>query len=367
MLKKILYSVIYISYLSIFIVVGTELGLRIYFDDPQYWWEFRYLYTSYDAFVNKKSVRAYKPNSDIRITAVYGFPAPGILPAEDFRIAYDCRFKTNRFGLQGQDEQFDENIPTVLILGDSFTEGHGGCPWVHLISGNYKQFNILNGGIQGTGVESFARLYRQLVERGVDIIKVVMIVISDDFKRWPFRWKYDDLACLADRSACAGHLWYPAGLNESRSELIALSKERAGHRHKELAEISKLNIWLMRHSYFFAFGSRAAYKYFGSKGAGSGSARHSVTPNNIAGLKLLLSADVDLEVILVPQRDEVALRQLNIDNLQIKETLTKYSVSSSWCNLSQGDYLKWDGHPNAQGYKTLAGCLERTLDEFESK
>lgn len=57
--------------------------------------------------MNRSNFWVYEPNAEIRLTAVYGFPTPKELPQEEFRIEFDCRFQTNRFGLQGAEEDYD--------------------------------------------------------------------------------------------------------------------------------------------------------------------------------------------------------------------------------------------------------------------
>ena len=66
-------------------IIGTEIGLRLYFDDPEYRGG-GYMSISPNAFVNHEDIWLYRKNADIRTVAVYGFPEPKILPRNNFRI-----------------------------------------------------------------------------------------------------------------------------------------------------------------------------------------------------------------------------------------------------------------------------------------
>src|SRR4029077_17526377 len=66
-------------------------------------------------FRNQGDIFTYVPNSEIRDVA-------GFFSGDDFKIEYDYRFRTNNFGLV-QDTDIAPDRESLLLLGDSFTEG----------------------------------------------------------------------------------------------------------------------------------------------------------------------------------------------------------------------------------------------------
>jgi hypothetical protein len=357
----------YIIFLLAVVILGTELGLRAYFDDPEYWWDVRFLNISPGAYVIHDGFWLYKPNSVIRSAAIYGLPMPKYFPMSEFHVEYDCRFRTNRFGLQGNDGQYIASRPTVLVLGDSFTEGQGGCPWMDAVAQQYPDFNVLNGGVQSTGVESFYRLYQHLLTNGVEVSKIIVIAIANDFKRTPYVWPQAALDCLSLKEPCEKQLWNPLWLDQTHGQLIQEARERAKDQYARYSEQTKLHMWLMRKVYLYSFINRNLRTFFDNRSDEISQIKVAPTPNNVEALSLLSAADLGLEIIMVPQRDEVALRALNIDSLRVESLLKKMNIRFSWCTLVQGDYLPWDPHPNANGYAKLADCLRDKLDDVQTR
>ena len=365
-MKKPLRSTVgYTVFLFCAVLLGTEIGLRLYFDDPLYRGG-GYVSISPNPFQNQDGFWLYQPDSVIRQVAVYGFPTPRFLPQSRYTVEYDCQFTTNRFGLQGRNDQYIESRPTVLVLGDSFTEGRGGCPWMDRIIDQYGEFNILNGGLQITGIESFLRLYEHLVAQGVNIAKIIVIAIADDFKRTPVEWSQPVIDCLAFYGSCDQKwMWQPLLDNQTHEDLINQAMARESIRHGDKSQREILRLWIGRNSFLYTFLTANFQFYFGSTEYREGNPSVGPTPNNIEALEKLRSVDKGLEFILVPQRDEVAMRRPNIDTLETRDLLSQMKIKFTSCNLEQGDYLPNDPHPNAGGYSKLAACLQQQLDSID--
>ena len=95
-------------------------------------------------FRNQGKIFTYSPNSTIRTSAYYE-NGPGL------DKEYDYQFKTNNFGFV-QKRDIEKERPSVLVLGDSFTEGQGATPWFYsLEEGSSKDVQLINGGLFGTG------------------------------------------------------------------------------------------------------------------------------------------------------------------------------------------------------------------------
>jgi hypothetical protein len=72
-------------------------------------------------FQNDDDIFTYIPDNDVRHFTVY-------FSDHDFVVEYDYRLHTNNFGLV-QNSDITPTLPSVLLLGDSFTEGQGAEPW----------------------------------------------------------------------------------------------------------------------------------------------------------------------------------------------------------------------------------------------
>jgi hypothetical protein len=73
------------------------------------------------------------------------------------------------------------------------------------------------------------------------------------------------------------------------------------------------------------------------------------------------SVNGNFKLILVPMRDEIALRALNNRSLIAREALSSAGLDWSECQLAQGDYMTFDGHPNASGYQKISDCAQDAI------
>ena len=148
------------------------------------------------AFRNQGNIFTYAPNSTIRQTAYYENGA--VLHKE-----YDYQFKANNFGLV-QKQDIEKDRPSILVLGDSFTEGQGATPWFYFLEegDGKKNTQLINGGLLGTGFAQWKLLHDHLVNSGIRINKVVIPFISDDYQRAV--WNFSDrvLNCLGGVEKC---------------------------------------------------------------------------------------------------------------------------------------------------------------------
>ena len=202
-------------------ILGIEVIGNLFFLNNSYFWNHRYLFISKGAYRHIDSgLFTYQPDMNVVSAAVYGLPSSSY-----FWLEYKCQFKTNEQGLisTGLPEL---GKPTILVLGDSFTEGHGGCPWLTENRKSHFKANYINGGLQGTGIEQFKNLYDHLKREGVQIDSVIMIAISNDFFRFPSAdWIKFNARCLEKLRCGRNNLWW-GSTNFDTDALIQASKER---------------------------------------------------------------------------------------------------------------------------------------------
>ena len=335
------------------VIIGLLEIIGLFVFDNRYYWNSRYLNYSESALTNQtieyqgKSVVfwKYRPNEEVRTSAVYA----------DFlgaKIEYDCKFTTNRLGF------IDAGNPDApvdfLILGDSFTEGQGGCPWLTKKAlesdKELKQFNLLNGGLQGTGIQAFEKVLA-FHEQSVDLKNVIIIAISNDFKRGDaFAWPLEN-PCYRALDCDQDDYWYFTKKNISDTAL----KQQAINRRMDRKPSLKQEI------------SRYSFTWFVYQKL-AGILRSTQKPSltayeaNFAALERIKAKYPNMALILVPQRDEVGLfGRENFDTQYVKQFLQKKGIAFSSCELEAGDYMPIDGHPNALGYEKLMGCVKAYL------
>jgi hypothetical protein len=122
-----------------------------------------------------------------------------------FEKVYSYEFLTNNYGLV-QNFYITPNKDSILILGDSFTEGTGAPPWFNGFARKFPDqgLQLVNGGILGTGFLHWVGLHEYLINEGFRFSKVIIIFISDDLTRK--RWTFPDeiLKCLENWQICKG-------------------------------------------------------------------------------------------------------------------------------------------------------------------
>ncbi|MEP4340409.1 MAG: hypothetical protein ABJ042_00335, partial [Lentilitoribacter sp.] len=223
-IKKSLLSGVFIVISSI--VLLEIIGLFVF--DNRYYWEQRYLSISQNSLTNKQiktedgenTIWTYYPNSEIRYFGVYA----------DFfgaHVEYDCTFETNSLGFinTGPVNQSAD----YLVVGDSFTEGQGGCPWLTAAAlnsdPNFAELSILNGGQQGAGILTFEKII-ELHEQAVSIENLVIIAISNDFKRGDiFKWPLDG-PCYIKLECGNQDYWHFVDRYIDSEQLLSQAKSR---------------------------------------------------------------------------------------------------------------------------------------------
>lgn len=351
---KRIWSIVYILVISAFLIEMT--GLFIF--DNRYFWERRYLYLSSDSILNETSVTKsfwkYQPNSAIRSVAVYQRAFNPI-------IEYDCKFDTNSYGFVDTGPISD--VVDFLVLGDSFTEGQGGCPWLtkdSLIKNTSTSgLSIANGGLQGAGILTFEQVLNYF-EANTSIKNLIIIAISNDFKRGDAQiWPTDTECYLFGSCKDPSDLWHHIPFYTSDVEIVENARNRNHDRGLSTFD------WLLQRSFTYHLYSK--YKVLIHSFISPESNVISVSENaafdaNFEALQRIRSRFPKLTVILVSMRDEVGiLGRKNSDTLRVEEYLRENKFQYHECKLGSGDFMPLDGHPNKQGYNKMLNCLERTI------
>ena len=304
-------------------------------------------------FRNQGKIFTYSPNSTVRTSACYENGAA-------IDKEYDYQFKTNNFGLL-QKLDIDRERASVLVLGDSFTEGQGATPWFYqLEEGGRKDIQLINGGLFGTGFSQWQLLHDQLVESGVRINKVVVPFISDDYQRKV--WNFSDrlLNCLEDAAKCRGDEGYFPLPKSVDTEAFVNSLRK--FRDTEYAEKqSKKERSFFRHyfprSHYIVGYIKNEYKLrFKNTNAAAIDYLSGKYGKNIVFIHL--PTKEELERGRAPDHMGQLARE------KILDTGSKLVDGFNVCGLEPKDYFANDPHPNPVGYQKIASCVEKVMLEL---
>lgn len=328
-----------------------------------YFWNHRYLYFSKDPVRDIASgLWTYTPNSNVRSVASYYLPIKGAW------IEYDCRFDTNSLGLI--DTNFNnENEIDWLIIGDSFTEGQGGCPWLtkeSIVDSSIGNKLIINGGLMGTGVIDFLNLINYIESKKIKINNIMILAISNDFKRIPIKegfW-HNMNACLIDLKCSNKDYWWALNDNESHSSILSKTNIRVAQRGFKDDFHSLIDYYSFTYRFFLIIKSALVqYKNINILNFHPNEFDEfnieSAFHDNFAALEMIRARYPQLKLILIPQRDEVGiLGRENSDSLIVTNYLHKQMINYSECKIGISDYMKVDGHPNLTGYRKIFDCVK---------
>lgn len=336
MYKKFFYEAL----IAIFIVIISLELIGFFAGNNDYFWENRQVLVPSDVIrkLDNKGFWTYRPNISVDSSATYYFSN------RNGWLEYRCKFKTNKFGLVDTNYDNQKQVD-LLVLGDSFLEGQGGCPWLvreKIAEKDYSKI-IINGGLYGTGIENFLLLFNWL-EPQVKIKNLMIVAISNDFKReLNPDWIKGNL--LKEK----GDLIFRA----NDAELLKIGGEFYRSASKKI--VTKLDDNLRYYSTTYRLFRKLFLAFSADKKGQNNSAAFE---KNFSALRELRRKNPGLKIILIPQRDEVGLLGLkNLDSKIVEKFLKDEGFKFSRCELDLSDYLKVDGHPNKQGYAKISQCL----------
>jgi hypothetical protein len=300
-------------------------------------------------FQNHGDLFTYVPHNEVRYLL-------GYISDDDFHVEYDYHLQTNNLGLV-QDADVVPDRESLLLLGDSFTEGQGAEPWFRLVSPEIDKlgYQPVNGGLMGTGFEQWLRLDRYLAAKNFRIRKVVVVFISADYIRSMWNVPPAVFWCLTDLLRCHAddspffRLPPPAELS------LFIAKTRTSR-----APLTKF--WLKAHLQALLPASYHVYNYFKSSARSSRAEQQSRFA--IAELIRLYGPE-NVAFIHLPQKDEIdGPTDVGLEaRRSIEEAGGKVFDGFKLCRLMAMDYYSNDGHPNSSGYAKIAGCVTKVIRE----
>jgi hypothetical protein len=304
-------------------------------------------------FRNVKNFFIYEPNRVMHSQTYYFVNGNWV-------NEYDYLIPTNNLGLV-QRNSTQSNFPSVLVLGDSYTEGQGASPWFEMFRKNFSQkyLQFVNGGIVGTGFQQWELLHDYLLTEGVIVKHLVVIFISDDYRRGIWNFSTGTFGCLVDYQRCVGNEDF-YGIPNDKDRDVYLEKLRA---YRERALNSSFNQRIEHYLPATTMIIRFLRDSLGSSEAGDSprSQNRKVIASLIARYK------DDILFVHIPQKDEVVNQRVDplgyVTREDIKRLGGEFYDGQAHCNLTKEDFFVHDGHPNAIGYAKISACVTAAVKD----
>jgi hypothetical protein len=370
MFKKIFFILVVIFFSALLTLFTLETAYKYYkiVINKNNYEKNKYLFyknlNNKKVFENYKNFFTYNPNSKIRAVNFF-------YKKKNWIKEYDYTFETNNFGL-AQSKNINKDLDSILLLGDSFTEGQGSYPWINKFNNENisQKFQIINGGILGTGPQQFLNLHNFLKKKNLKINKVYVLFVWHDFFRSPWTPTYYNAEnCLINPDNCYGGEPYFGIPNDNKFEKIL--NLRRGHRtgiwpSKNVSMKAKIKFYFPLSISFLqnilsknTIAKNRAFKLNFEDGV--------FFKNLDAILKLSEIYKNDLVLIHLPQKQEVFENSLNkksksISNFFLKKEFN-YINGLEKCKFLKKDFYRFDGHLNSKGYQKLFNCTLNLLEK----
>lgn len=334
-------ALLVIAQIIVALIVVEILG-EMYFNNPNSVGE-RFLFTSPDSFRDIGKFWTYSPNRTIREVAIYQKALGG------FEQEYDCLYPTDRLGFV-DNRNSDRKDFDFLLLGDSFTQGQGGCPWASRLRHEVPGVSIYNAGLQGTGPGNWAPEAQYLLDNGLRFRNEIFIFISDDFRRVLFNYGQALFSCLHDISLCHGQFFYPI---TPGADLMKISAERA---RGTMSLYDRVLYFWQEHLWVTEFlAAQIKDRMFGAPQPDP------ISDDARTGLAWLRSHFPHLRFIRIRTKDEVAFGADDAPTLAVRRYLHKQHITWTDCDIGYDGFLHRDPHPNTVGYSRLAKCVAKVI------
>ena len=304
-------------------------------------------------FENHDGIFTYLPHNTVRnVTAFFS--------SNTFTIEYDYRFRTNNLGLV-QDADVVPGGKSLLLLGDSFTEGQGAEPWFRFVSPTIERlgYQPVNGGVLGTGFQQWLKLSRYLADKSIEIRKVIVLFISDDYHRPVWSIPSPVFKCLSSPALCRVEQSYFYRLPPTQEMASWITRVRdARAPMKPRLKLSASALLPASFSVYLYLKQLITYARaeFDSRDA-------------IAGLIERYGRE-NVAFLHLPQKNEIG-RGPDALGLRarhaIEEAGGKLFDGFRLCGLTESDYYVNDDHPNVEGYTKIAACAGEIASNLASE
>ena len=310
------------------------------------------LFSEGNVFQNVGRIFKYHANKKITSRTFYDIE-------DSFIEEYNYTIQTNNYGLV-QKNNIKKKKKSIIFLGDSFTEGQGYYAWIDKFNGSYKHYQVINGGILGTGFKQFELLERH-ISNDYNIKKVIVLYLGDDLRRDLFNHSEQVINCLKSYLNCSGYenfySFNPISLNDHLNFLKSQRINRNSD-NKKTFKIYKRQVkkYISQLSIFF-------YPYQFLKNNFYESKNVKIISNLESIDNLIKKYKSNIIFVGLKQKNEITNGD-SYNSIRVKKHIQKTSkLFECDFNNDLNNFYKHDGHPNQAGYKYLFECVQNILNK----
>tara|TARA_B100001175_G_C19444636_1_gene608099 strand:+ start:298 stop:1365 length:1068 start_codon:yes stop_codon:yes gene_type:complete len=351
-MKKTFLLLILSTFLSL-VIIEIFIGSIVYKKNDYDYRNTFLLFEQGKVFKNIDNFFVYNPDSNITASTYY-------LKNNNFIKVNSYNIKTNNFGLVQHNDLFPEK-ESLLILGDSLVQGQGYGNWTDNLYKDIGKYQIINGGILGTGPQQFLQLEKYLSKKLL-ITKVILLYIGDDFRRNLYNHDEQRLNCLQNYKNCDGSesfYGFPLKSSDPDKFLNFLKKQRFENNEGDLnfKKIRRLIKKKLSSLYIInmpvGFLRNAFYK----------SKNEKILKNFKAIEKLIIKYGDNIHFVNLTQKDEIIFRKKSYETIYANDFLSKKTNNIYQCNFNNDLelFFKYDAHPNEKGYNNIYTCLSKII------
>lgn len=305
------------------------------------------IFQSYDKFFK------YHKNKKIRSEVFYKIN-------DKFIKEYSYDIITNNFGLV-QKNNLEKSKKSILFLGDSFTEGQGAEAWVNYFNGSYSDFQIINGGILGTGPQQF-KILEEHISKSYNISKVFLLYLGGDFRRSPYTIDEKTIRCLKNHKSCVGNenfYGFPIKNEDPNQFLHKLENYRNIYFKKNFnfktyqrsikKKLSELYVIKIPINFL-------KNNFYNSKNI-------KISKNFRSIEKLIEKYNSDIFFIQIIERNAI-LYGKEYEAIFVEKFIKSKTKNHFTCNFENNlsNFNTYDGHPNKDGYESLYKCVSNIME-----
>lgn len=339
----------------------------------------RVLFYTLPAFIDDGygSVR-YAPNAEIREVAIFGE-----------QIDYDRRQRSNNLGFLDHLDYGPADAGTygVVFIGDSFTAGSGGYPWVPELRErihNPSSTRIYNLGIGSASIYHMDKLLASF-EQQVGFQEVNVLVITDDFFRPFWRpvqrdgslWFCPTEGERVDCSAWRRPIIYQMAPTDTVETLRARAQEiyATGRypTHPAPSALQQFRLYRIACDAYHRIRPSQAneiacphlhYHHYRS---------HEKNAQYIQAMSVVRGwperyPGVKFRLFHVPEKSEVAVGKYTLDVADdLRATSIDFVPLLETCRWTIDMYYEHDSHPTLDGYRHLRDCVAPHLSHLDTE
>ena len=356
--KRFNFYIVLIS--TLFSLILVEVFMKNFYVATSYpYWKNKYLiYQQGDIYTHVGDVLKYYPNKSILAEAHYYIN-------NKFYKEYSYNIVTNNFGLV-QKTNIKKNVPSILFLGDSFTEGNGAKSWIDNFDGSFKNHQVINGGILGYGPTQFEKMETHISEH-YEINKVVVLYIGADIRRAIFKMPDKTIFCLKNYKTCKGDENFYGFLLDQKPVAPFLNYLKDYRENRRNLEKNSLSFKKIRRSirYFiqdlniFKLPSDILRKKFYSS-------KNKVIMKNFESFtNLHKKYGDDIIFIRIQEKKELINKKPKYDSVYADKHIKQLTKKHFICDFNGElkSFYKYDAHPNNYGYNKLFKCVEEIISK----